>query len=314
MRPHEEDQPEEYRGAPRGEPRPQGPPEDRGRSGGAPEPSRQSRYQSPPPRGPPPEGPPAGSQQGSPPTRVDRAREAQEAPPGGPPPAAGSSQPGPPPAGGSQPGQPPTGSAQSGPPPGGPAQTASPRTARTESPQTGPPESQPPRSPGSQSPADVGDRYGQPPGWQSGAMGGLVPAGLEEIVQTEVVTASPDTPVATVVAEMAEEDVGSVVVVDEEEPVGIVTDRSIALALETTPDVTEHEVGELLEGEFVTGSTEMSGLDVLRRLSEAGVRRLPIVDEDGGLAGIVTLDDVLVLLSEELANVADVVRTQSPRL
>ena len=137
--------------------------------------------------------------------------------------------------------------------------------------------------------------------------------GVDELLQSDVVTAQPDTPVATVVAEMAEKNVGSVVIVEDDAPVGIVTDRGIALALETTPDVSEHPVEELMEDELITGTTEMSAVDVLRRLSEAGVRRLPIVDEGGDLAGIVTVDDVLVTFNEELSAVADVIRRQSPR-
>ena len=177
--------------------------------------------------------------------------------------------------------------------------------------------------------ANVGGQAGQqgPPGGQPATAqpgigpgqrpppetGGLAPIGVDELLQADVVTAEPDTPVATVVAEMAEKNVGSVVIVEDEAPVGIVTDRGIALALETTPDVSEHPVEELIEDELVTGSTDMSAVDALRQLSEAGVRRLPIVDEDGDLAGIVTVDDVLVTFSEELRNVADVVRSQSPR-
>lgn len=132
-------------------------------------------------------------------------------------------------------------------------------------------------------------------------------------MQTEVVTAERDTPVATVVAEMAERNVGSVVVVEDGSPVGIVTDRRIALALETTPDVGERDVDEVMAEDVVTGSTEMSVPEALERLSEAGVRRLPIVDEDGELAGILTVDDVLLLFSEGLGDVADIVRDQSPR-
>lgn len=138
--------------------------------------------------------------------------------------------------------------------------------------------------------------------------------GLDELARTEVVTAEPDTPVATVVAEMAEKNVGSVVVVENDSPVGIVTDRRIALALENTPDVGEHDVDELIERDLVTGSTEMSVPEALDRLTEARVRRLPIVDEDGALAGIVTVDDVLLLYSEGLSDVAGIVRDQSPRL
>lgn len=141
----------------------------------------------------------------------------------------------------------------------------------------------------------------------------LAPVSVEEIVQTDVVTARPDAPVASVVAQMAEEQVGSVVITEDERPVGIVTDRTIALALETTPDVSDREIRELVGEELVTGSTDMSVFDVLQVLGDNGIRRLPIVEEDGTLSGIVTLDDVVVLLSTELANATDVIEAQSPR-
>lgn len=137
---------------------------------------------------------------------------------------------------------------------------------------------------------------------------------IDDIVETDVVTAERDTPVATVVAKMAEKDIGSVVVVEEDRPVGIVTDRDIALALEHRPDITDRRVDDLVEGEPATGTVEMSVFEVIRQLREEGVRRLPIVDDQGTLEGIVTLDDILVLLEAELGNVADIIKSQSPRL
>lgn len=136
---------------------------------------------------------------------------------------------------------------------------------------------------------------------------------IEEIVQTDVVTAERDTPIATVVAEMAEKDVGSVVVVEDEKPVGIITDRTIALALETTPDVSELIADDLLSEEIVTGTSEMSIFDALRLLEDEEIRRLPIVEDDA-LKGIITLDDILVLLGAELENATSIIKAQSPRL
>lgn len=140
----------------------------------------------------------------------------------------------------------------------------------------------------------------------------LEPIRVGDIARTDVVTAEPDTPIATVVAEMAERNVGSVVIVEEDTPVGIVTDRGVALALETTPDVAEREAEYLLTEDLLTGSADMSVLDALHRMADAGVRRLPIVDEEGGLQGIVTIDDVLVMLGQEFADVTRVVEGQSP--
>lgn len=156
---------------------------------------------------------------------------------------------------------------------------------------------------------------------QAGAMGmqrqagrALEPVSIDEIVATDVVTAQPDTPIANVVAKMAEEEVGSVVIVEDNSPAGVVTDRSIALALENTPDVANKQAGDLVGDDVVTGTTEMSVFEALDQLSEETIRRLPIVDEEGSLEGIITLDDLLVLLSSELDKAGKTIREQSPRL
>lgn len=141
----------------------------------------------------------------------------------------------------------------------------------------------------------------------------LRPITVESIVETDVVTADPDTPIATVVSEMAEQSVGSVVVVEEGIPVGVVTDRSIALSLATDPDATDRRSGDLVGGTLVTGAPDMSVFDAIGRMRGEGIRRLPIVDEDRSLQGIVTLDDVLVLLADELGKATDVIEGQSRR-
>ena len=149
---------------------------------------------------------------------------------------------------------------------------------------------------------------------QRGSQLRMRPIRIEEIIEDDVVTAQRDTPIATVVAKMAEEDVGSVVVVENDQPVGILTDRKIALALENTPDVANKQAGELISGDLVTATTSMSIFDALRQLSDEGIRRLPIVDDNGALQGIITLDDILVLLGSELNKAGETIRAQSPRL
>lgn len=143
----------------------------------------------------------------------------------------------------------------------------------------------------------------------------LRPVTVDDIVETDVAAVEPDTPVATVVAKMETEDVGSVLVVDDEgKPTGIVTDRAIALSLEENPDISERQVKELVEEDVVTGDADMSVFDALSRLSDESIRRLPIVDDEGTLEGIVTLDDLLVLLTTELNRAGDIIEAQSPRL
>ena len=142
----------------------------------------------------------------------------------------------------------------------------------------------------------------------------LQPISVTDVLAEDVVTADPETPIRTVVAAMDQNDVGSVVVVEDGEPVGIVTDRKIALALEETPDVAEQPVENLVADRFVTADTSVTIFEVAQRMSDEGIRRMPVVDDEGRLQGIVTLDDVIVLLGSELNNAAETIRSQIPRL
>lgn len=140
----------------------------------------------------------------------------------------------------------------------------------------------------------------------------LQPVMVEDIVNTDVVSVEPDTTVSAVVSEMAEEDIGSVVVVDDKNPVGIVTERNIALT--ETPDLSERPVKEIIgDGELITATPQMTIFDAIRRLDDANIRRLSIVDDEGHLEGILSLDDIIVLLGTELNNVAEIIKAQTPR-
>ncbi len=141
----------------------------------------------------------------------------------------------------------------------------------------------------------------------------LSPATVEEVVSTDVVTAQRDTPVSTVAASMEKHDVGCVVVVEDdgETPVGVITDRKIALAIESTPDIGKRPAEELVSGDLLVGTMEMTVFEALDKLSEASVRRLPVVDEGGSLAGIVTLDDLIVVFGRGLGDVAEIIATQT---
>jgi len=112
--------------------------------------------------------------------------------------------------------------------------------------------------------------------------------------------------------------VGSLVVVDsmnggKRVPVGIVTDRDIVVeVIATGLDPAVLTVGDIMESELVVGRETDSVLETLDTMRFKGVRRLPTVDADGQLVGIVTVDDLLEILAEELSELAQIVaREQS---
>jgi CBS domain-containing protein len=114
---------------------------------------------------------------------------------------------------------------------------------------------------------------------------------IREVMTASVVTAEPATPVREVAALMRERNVGSVVLVRDGAPVGIVTDRDLAVSVLADGRSGEDHAIDHASAPVVTGAPDMDVGDACELLVEHGIRRLPIVDGDR-LTGIVTLDDL----------------------
>lgn len=128
----------------------------------------------------------------------------------------------------------------------------------------------------------------------------------------EVVTTDRDATLDDVADRMKSENVGSVVVAEDDEPVALVTDRDIALAVADGDGVESTPVEEVMGEDLVTIDQDAEGITIAEKIGESGVRRFPVVDDDGKLAGIVTLDDLVATIGEELDAVSDTIETQSP--
>lgn len=134
-----------------------------------------------------------------------------------------------------------------------------------------------------------------------------------DIARDGVVTIHSDQTAGNLATVMAEEDVGSVVVEEDDVPVGIVTDRDLVLSvLEPRADPREVSVGDIMTKNPVTAHAEDGIFDVTEAMYRSKVRRLPVVDDDGELAGIVALDDLVVLFADELGGLAGVIEAESP--
>ena len=135
----------------------------------------------------------------------------------------------------------------------------------------------------------------------------------------EVVTASPDETARELAETMEDENVGSVVVVDGGEPVGIVTDRDITVrGVAQERDLDSVTATDVMTDDLVVVNAHDEISELIETLDAAGVRRMPVVDGDE-IAGIVTLDDIAVLLAveldgiaEEMSSLSNVIRSGSP--
>lgn len=130
----------------------------------------------------------------------------------------------------------------------------------------------------------------------------------------EVVVAAPTDSVRDVAALMAEREVGTVVVVDaERRPLGVLTDRDVTVrcvARERDPDATP--VSALMTAPMISVRESTPIETALERMEGIYARRLAVVDGDGRLAGILTLDDVLELLVEEAGSIGRLLAQRSP--
>ena len=112
--------------------------------------------------------------------------------------------------------------------------------------------------------------------------------------------------------------VGNLVVVENRNgrliPIGIVTDRDIVISVVAgDPEHINYLlVSDVMSDDLVTAREDEGIEAALKKMEEHGVRRLPIVDADGVLLGILTLDDILQYLTGQQSElVALVVREQS---
>jgi CBS domain-containing protein len=115
---------------------------------------------------------------------------------------------------------------------------------------------------------------------------------IKEVMTSDPRTVDAADSVADAAKIMAEADVGAVIVVEDGQVSGIVTDRDIAVrAVAEGRDPSGTKAGEIATGSPTTLSPDDSVDDAVKAMEEQNVRRLPVV-EDGRPVGIVSLGDV----------------------
>lgn len=112
---------------------------------------------------------------------------------------------------------------------------------------------------------------------------------------------------------MAEEGVGSLVVLQGRHPRGVLTDRDIALRVlraGADPDTTTTLEAVAADPVVMHETSPLRAASAVMR--RTALRRLPVVDAGGELTGVIAFDDLLRLVAKEVSGVADVVAAQAP--
>jgi CBS domain-containing protein len=130
----------------------------------------------------------------------------------------------------------------------------------------------------------------------------------------EVDLADPTESVLEAARRMRERRVGTLVIVDDAgKPIGLLTDRDLALRVVAAGgDPRAMSVGEVMTAHPKTASESTPIESALSLMRSGSFRRLPVVNEDGKLVGIVSLDDVLGLLAEEFELIGRLLEREAP--
>jgi CBS domain-containing protein len=136
---------------------------------------------------------------------------------------------------------------------------------------------------------------------------------LSQPFRSEVVTVYPTDTIRRAAQLMRTENVGAVVVVNkgDDRVVGILTDRDIALNLGMDEVNADSVVERAMTSPAITIRESGGILNATEYFKAHGIRRLPIVNDASQLVGMLTVDDVLSLLGDELKNLS---RALSPAL
>lgn len=136
-----------------------------------------------------------------------------------------------------------------------------------------------------------------------------------ELCIRQVVVAPRETSVWEAARLMRHHHVGDVVVTDavngHRAPVGIVTDRDIVLEV-MAPDLDAKSlsVGDIMGADLVAVSEDDGIFETIQVMRAHGIRRAPVVDRAGALAGIVSVDDLVELLAQELGDLTKLINRQ----
>ena len=133
---------------------------------------------------------------------------------------------------------------------------------------------------------------------------------VKEYCNREVVIVEKTESIRKAVELMRSYHVGDVIAVEKRNgstvPVGILTDRDIVIEiLAKDVDFDQVSIGDVMSYQLVTIEEDTELMEAIKLMRSRGVRRAPVVNVEGSLVGIFTVDDVLALIAEQLVDIAN---------
>lgn len=138
-----------------------------------------------------------------------------------------------------------------------------------------------------------------------------------ELCVRDVVTARADESVVDAARRMAQLGVGDLIVVvdrpnEQPHPIGIVTDRDLVVQVLARPEraPAATKIVDVIRRDLVTATEDEDVEAIVAKMRANGIRRVPIVDRSDGLQGVLSIDDVLGWLRDQIQTATKLLERQ----
>ena len=138
---------------------------------------------------------------------------------------------------------------------------------------------------------------------------------ISSLCNRTVICVNTGTTITDVAKEMEDKNIGSIVVLDNEKPCGMITDRDIIIrVINKGKDPKQTFVDDVMSELVLCLEEDMGLYQALEMLKGKSLRRYPVIDKNGDLKGIITLDDIIFLLGKELYDVASIIQSEGANI
>lgn len=122
-----------------------------------------------------------------------------------------------------------------------------------------------------------------------------------DLIHKDVITCKIDDSILAVTKIMAEHSIGSIIVVEDNKPVGIFTERDLLIrvvAAEKALDTTI--VKDVMTADLIVATKGDSCASTYMKMKEKNIRHIPVIDAHGALIGIISISDVIFRMNDLL--------------
>ena len=130
---------------------------------------------------------------------------------------------------------------------------------------------------------------------------------ISDLMSSTVVTVKPSDPIEDALINMATKGISCVIAVEDNKPIGIITERDVTAITAVSPDNAipmDLGVDDVMSSPVITVHQDEVVDNLVLMVAEARFRHIPVVDDDGGLVGLITQSDIIRALARTVYNTA----------